>query len=75
MEVKHAWTLFVCSAEHVIKLFIPVSCCMLVVIITMASVKYYSTDTGVYLVYTPFTKKTDNAGLIALQVSGCGGCA
>ena len=54
-----------------IKLFIPVSCCMLVVIITMASVNYYATnDSNVYLAYAPFVAPSDNAGVIALQSLG-----
>uniref|UniRef100_A0AC34QLG5 Presenilin n=1 Tax=Panagrolaimus sp. JU765 TaxID=591449 RepID=A0AC34QLG5_9BILA len=48
------------GAEHVIRLFIPVSLCMAAVIFTMNTVGYYSRDDGVYLVYTPFTGKTDS---------------
>jgi len=48
------------GAEHVIRLFIPVSLCMAAVIFTMNTVGYYSKDDGVYLVYTPFTGKTDS---------------
>uniref|UniRef100_A0A7E4V6U8 Presenilin n=1 Tax=Panagrellus redivivus TaxID=6233 RepID=A0A7E4V6U8_PANRE len=48
------------GAAHVIRLFAPVSLCMAAVIFTMNTVNYYSRDDGVYLLYTPFTKKTDD---------------
>lgn len=42
------------GAKHVIKLFIPVSLCMLVVVTTMNTISFYK-STNVYMVYTPFT--------------------
>lgn len=42
------------GAKHVIKIFIPVSICMLIVVITILSLPYYQ-RTNMYMVYTPFT--------------------
>jgi len=42
------------GAAHVIHLFVPVSICMAVVILTTLTVGYYTRDDHVHLVYTPF---------------------
>ncbi|XP_018009126.1 presenilin-1 isoform X3 [Hyalella azteca] len=54
------------GAQHVIKLFIPVSLCMLVVVATVASVTFYS-EKGIYLLYTPFHETSDS---VAKNVMG-----
>uniref|UniRef100_A0A1I8MUS4 Presenilin n=1 Tax=Musca domestica TaxID=7370 RepID=A0A1I8MUS4_MUSDO len=49
------------GAQHVIKIFAPVSLCMLVVVATINSITFY-TYTDTYLLYTPFHEQSDDKG-------------
>lgn len=50
------------GAKHVIMLFVPVTICMLFVVVTISSVKFYTQESNVYFAYTPFQDQNVNTG-------------
>uniref|UniRef100_A0A1I8IQU6 Presenilin n=1 Tax=Macrostomum lignano TaxID=282301 RepID=A0A1I8IQU6_9PLAT len=65
-EEEDADKLLLYGSKQIIRLFVPVSICMLFVVSIISTVSYYS-STQQYLPYTPFHDQTDDPGKIAWQ--------
>lgn len=50
------------GASHVVKLFVPVTICLLFVILSLSFVTSYQDGGGATLIYTPFNEKTESSG-------------
>lgn len=64
--------LLVHGAKQIIRLFVPVSVCMLMVVSITAAIPYYTRAEG-YLIYTPFHTETEDTGTIVWEnlVNAC----
>lgn len=58
------------GASHVISLFVPVSVCMAMVVVTMNTINFYADSGGRHLIYTPFVSETESVGEKALMSIG-----
>jgi hypothetical protein len=57
------------GAKHVIQLFIPVTVCMLLVIIILSLVTAYTKSNGTHLIYTPFNEDASTSSGTKLWMS------
>lgn len=57
------------GAKHVIKLFIPVTICLVFVIISLSLIKSYQQSGGAHLIYTPFDESQTTSGGTKLWMS------
>lgn len=57
------------GAKHVVKLFIPVTICLVFVIISLSLIKSYQQSGGAHLIYTPFDESQSTSGGTKLWMS------